>query len=55
MKIEFSHIRRQGNKSAHLLAKHASSIDDMLTILNKLLFIMYFPFCVCNKSFSAFL
>ena len=26
--IEFSHVRRQGNGPAHLLAKHASGIDD---------------------------
>ena len=26
--IEFSHVRRQGNGPAYLLAKHASGIDD---------------------------
>ena len=26
--VEFSHVRRQGNKSAHLLAKYAHGIDD---------------------------
>ena len=27
-RIEFSHVRRQGNGPTHLLAKHASDIDD---------------------------
>ena len=26
--VEFSHVRRQGNKPAHLLAKYAQGIDD---------------------------
>ena len=26
--VEFSHVRRQGNKLAHLLAKYAHGIDD---------------------------
>ena len=29
--VEFSHVRRQGNKPAHLLAKHAQSIVDFTT------------------------
>ena len=28
--VEFSHIRRQGNRSVHLLAKHAISIVDFI-------------------------
>ena len=27
-RIEFSHVRRQGNGPTHLLAEHASDIDD---------------------------
>ena len=29
-KIEFSHVRRQGNKAAHLLAKHTIGISDFI-------------------------
>ena len=28
--LEFSHVRRQGNRPAHLLAKHVSSIVDYI-------------------------
>ena len=44
--IEFSHVRRQGNRSAHLLTKHASCIVDYITwieenpLLSKLLSMM---------------
>ena len=27
----FSHVKRKGNKPAHLLAKHASGVDDFIT------------------------
>ena len=29
--VEFSHIRREGNRPAHLLAKYAKGIDDYYT------------------------
>jgi len=29
--IAFSHVSRQGNKPAHLLAKHASSVADFIS------------------------
>ena len=29
--VMFSHVKRKGNKSAHLLAKHASGVDDFIT------------------------
>ena len=29
--IAFSHVRRQGNEPAHILAKHASSVADFIS------------------------
>ena len=33
--VEFSHIHRQGNKPAHILAKHAKGIDDYVAWLEE--------------------
>ena len=33
--VEFSHVRRQCNRPAHLLAKHASSIVDFMAWLEE--------------------
>ena len=33
--VDFSHIRRQGNKPAHLLAKHTKGIVDFVAWLEK--------------------
>ena len=33
--IKFSHVRRQGNRPAHLLVKYASSISDYLAWSNE--------------------
>ena len=56
-RIEFTHVRQQGNRPTHLLAKHAFSIVDCivglkrsLAALSKLLSMMYFPFQMFNKS-----
>ncbi|XP_075675215.1 uncharacterized protein LOC142644511 [Castanea sativa] len=34
-RIEFSHVRRQGNRPTHLLAKYASGINDYLAWIEK--------------------
>ena len=34
-RVEFSHICRQGNKPAHILAKHAKGIDDYVAWLEE--------------------
>ena len=38
--VEFSHVRRQGNMSAHILAKNASSINDYVAWIEK------YPYCI---------
>ena len=56
-KISFSQVRRQDNRSAHLLTKHAKSIVDFFILnqkrifmsQNKLFRIMYFLLLVLNK------
>lgn len=34
-RVEFSHVKRQGNRSVHLLAKHVLGIEDYVTWIEK--------------------
>ena len=38
--VGFSHVRRQSNVPAHLLAKHASSIDDYMVWIERTLVVL---------------
>ena len=60
--VDFSHVRRQGNRPVHLLAKHAVGIANffewglkrIFISLNKLLTSIYLLLFILNKSFAVF-
>ena len=59
--VDFSHVRRQGNRPVHLLAKHDFGIADSLfglkkiiVLLNKLFSMMYLLLSILNKIYGVF-
>ena len=54
LQIDFSHIRRQGNRPAHLLAKHASTLDDYMTWMEENPYFLEQALLHDVSSFSSF-